>query len=570
MFNFRPMNNLKDFIERKFGRKMTRLPAHAWSVYGLSFLLHKENSFEVLKELSTNYDFHFDFLIDLTAIDWLDKYPDHRFELIYQLFSLKYGHRLSLKVWLPNTEELEIDSVSEIWKSALCLESEVWDMYGIKFKNHPDLRRILLYDEFEGHPLRKDYPLNKKQPRHTNVTSSLQSRELDDALHTQTMILNLGPSHPATHGTIRLQLELDSEIVQRCEVELGYLHRGFEKQCENVKYAQIVPYTDRLNYVSPIINNVGYCLAVEKLLNIEVPIRCQHIRVIMSELSRISDHLTCLGASAMELGAFTVMLYLMQAREYIYDLLEKVTGARVTCSYSVIGGVQADLPDGFKNDVTECFKKVKKLVADSNNLLLRNRIFIDRMEDIGIISKAEALTYGLTGPMLRACGVNYDVRKQFPYSSYEKYDFEIPLGEKGDNLDRFLIRLNEIEQSMKIVEQGFDRLRPGAITVADNKIVMLPKAEVYNSIEGLISQFGLVVGGIKPPAGEVYFPVEGGNGELGFYIVSDGTAQPYKIHVRPPCFVNIGIFGRLVEGHSVADVVAMFGMLNMIGGECDR
>ncbi len=563
------MNNLRDFIEKKFGTKVIADESSPIFMYSLAYYVAYENIYLILKELKNNFDFSFDFLIDITAIDWSERFDDYRFEVVYQLFSSKYSSRLKIKVRLP-LEEMEIDSMSDIWHSAICLEREVWDMYGIKFKNHPDLRRILLYEEFEGHPLRKDYPLKKRQPRTRDVTSTMQPRDLDDSLHSRTMILNIGPSHPATHGTVRLQLELDSETVQRCDVEVGYLHRGFEKQCENVTYAQVVPYTDRLNYASSIINNVGYCLAVEKLLNIEVPERAAHLRVIMSELSRIADHLTCLGTAAMELGAATVMQYCIQAREYIYELLEMVTGARVTCTYSVIGGVNADLPERFREQVEARFVKINKLIKDSNALLLRNRIFVDRMENVGVISKEEAISYGLTGPMLRACGVDYDVRKVFPYSLYDRYDFEIPVGKKGDNLDRLLVRINEIKQSMKIVMQGLSMARPGTIAVNNNRITMLAKNEVYNSIEGMISQFNLIVNGICPPAGEVYFPVEGGNGELGFFIVSDGTKNPYKLHVRSPSFVNIGIFARLAEGHSIADIATLFGMVNLIAGECDR
>lgn len=406
--------------------------------------------------------------------------------------------------------------------------------------------------------------------KEVDVRNDWQARELDDSLHSKTMILNMGPAHPATHGTIRLILEIDGERVERCDVDLGYLHRGFEKQCENVNYNQVIPYTDRLNYVSPIINNVGWVIAIENMFGVEVPIRAQYIRVIMSELSRMCDHITCVGAAAMELGAFTVMLYLMQAREELYDLIEKVTGARLTISYTRVGGLRDDLPANFKEDVFSAFEKINKHLSDADRLVSRNRIFQDRMAGVGIISKEEAISYGLTGPIGRASGVNYDVRKAFPYSSYDHFDFEVPTGTKGDNLDRFLVRFNEIYESMKIVEQALRKLPDGPINIDDPHIILPPKDEVYNSIEGMINQFEVVFGGIKPPAGDIYFPVEGGNGELGFYVVSDGSGTPYRVRVRPPCFVSMGIFGPLVEGHTIADIVPLFGMINMIGGECDR
>lgn len=404
----------------------------------------------------------------------------------------------------------------------------------------------------------------------SEVSNSWESTILEDSLHSRTMILNMGPSHPATHGTVRLILELDGERVEKCDVDVGYLHRGFEKECESGSYSNVIPYTDRLNYVSPIINNVGYCIAVEMLFGIEVPLRCQYIRVLLSEISRICDHLTCLGACAMELGAFTPMLYMMQARELLYELIEYVTGARLTVSYVRVGGLRYDLPDDFAQKVRERFLKIENLLSRCDKLLTKNRIFVDRMCNVGVISKEEAINYGLTGPLLRATGVLYDVRKMFPYSSYDMFDFEVPIGTKGDNYDRFLVRFDEIFQSMRIVDQALKRMPHGAICVDDPRIIMPAKDEVYSSIEGMIGQFELVFRGMEPPVGEVYFPCEGGNGELGFYVVSDGSSKPYRVRVRAPSFVAMGILGRLIEGHNFADIVPLFGMMNMIGGECDR
>jgi NADH-quinone oxidoreductase subunit D len=402
------------------------------------------------------------------------------------------------------------------------------------------------------------------------VRNDWEPREVGDSLHSKTMIINMGPSHPAMHGTIRLIVELDGERIERCDVDPGYLHRGFEKQCENCDYLQVIPYTDRLNYVSPLINNVGYCLAVEKLFGVRVPERTEHIRVILSEMSRITDHLTCLGAAAMELGAFTVMLYMMEAREFLYELIEEVTGARLTISFVRPGGLKNDLPEHFREKTFERLPRIRELLDKCDRLLTRNRIFYDRLANIGVVSREEAVNYGLTGPLLRASGVSYDVRKAFPYSGYENFDFEVPLGSKGDNYDRFLVRFNEMLQSLKIIEQAVRRLPTGPINLDDPHMIMPPKDEVYSSIEGMITQFELVFGGIKPPAGDVYLPVEGGNGEVGFYVVSDGTGRPYRVRVRPPSFIHMGIFGPLIEGHMIADLVASFGMMNMIGGECDR
>jgi len=402
------------------------------------------------------------------------------------------------------------------------------------------------------------------------ITTHLRSHKLNDDLHAETMVLNLGPAHPATHGTSRLVVELDGERIVDVDVEVGYLHRGFEKMCETVDYNQVMPYTDRLNYVSPIINNVGWCLTVEKLLGIEVPKRCQYIRVVLSEMSRISDHLTCCGASAMELGAFTVMLYFMQAREYLWELIEEVTGARLTISYARVGGLRADLSRGFADKLKTAFVGVRKHVANGDRLLSRNRIFIDRMCDVAVITKDEAIDLSLSGPVGRASGLNYDVRKMFPYSSYEDFDFEVPLGTKGDNYDRFQVRLLELEQSIRICEQAMKNLPEGPIGVDDPKIMLAPKDQVYNSIDGMINHFEVVIKGVQPPKGDVYLPVEGGNGELGYYTISDGSGKPYRVHVRAPSFIHMGSMKKMLLGYSIADVVPTFGMINMIGGECDR
>ena len=402
------------------------------------------------------------------------------------------------------------------------------------------------------------------------VTTSFRSREIGDDLHSETMILNLGPAHPATHGTVRIVVELSGEKIIDADVEIGYLHRGFEKMCETVDYNQVMPYTDRLNYVSPLINNVGWCLTVEKLLGIEVPKRAQYIRVIMSEMSRMCDHLTCLGASAMELGAFTVMLYMIQARESLWQLIEEVTGARLTISYCRVGGLKLDLPFGFKEKLLAVIESAKVHLDNSDRLLTRNRIFIDRMCDIGVVTAEEAIDYSLSGPLLRASGVNYDVRKAFPYSSYEEFEFDVPTGTKGDNYDRFLVRFEEIKQSIRILDQALKNLPDGPISVDDPHIVLEPKDSVYNSINGMINHFEMVIYGVKPPKGDVYVPVEGGNGELGFYTISDGTGRPYKLHVRGPSMIHMGIVRKLLIGANIADVVPTFGMVNMIGGECDK
>jgi len=384
------------------------------------------------------------------------------------------------------------------------------------------------------------------------------------------MELQMGPSHPATHGTIKFNLKLDGETVINCDVEVGYLHRGFEKMCENGTWTQAIPYTDRLNYVSPLINNVGFILAVERLCGVEVPPRCQVIRVIMSEVSRICDHLTCLGMASQELGAQTVAFFMIEGRELLWDIIEAVTGARVTISYTRIGGVTHDLTPDTPNRIRSALTHLRALLDDCDKLLTRNRIFYDRMVGIGAMSAADAIDHGLTGPLLRASGVPYDVRKAQPYSGYERFDFEVPVGAQGDNYDRFLVRMNEMEQSMRIIEQALRELPDGPVSIADPRFVLPEKHEVYNSIEGLMHHFKLIMEGAKVPPGEVYQAVEGGNGELGFYVVSDGSGRPYRCRVRAPCFFGMAALGEMMRGIMVADIVPTFGMINMIGGECDR
>jgi NADH-quinone oxidoreductase subunit D len=453
------------------------------------------------------------------------------------------------------------------------------------------------------------------------MTLEVTNTESSADLETRDMLLNIGPAHPAMHGIIRILAKLDGERIRDAEVEIGYLHRGFEKMSETVDYNGVIPYTDRLNYVSPLINNMGYCMAVEKLLGISVPERCHYIRVIVSEISRIADHLTCVGASAMELGAFTVFLYMIKAREYLWELIERVTGARMTVSYCRVGGVKGDLPDDFAEPCRKAFQETRKVLAEVDGLLTRNRIFADRMNGTGVISAEDAISYGITGPFLRATGADYDVRKDCPYAVYDRLPFDVPVGTRGDNMDRYLVRMEEMEQSMRIVEralqemprgpaqvnpatgrpipaaemvdlakvgnivaiaddsavtcptlEGSGRVAHESIATGDKRVFLPSKEDTYGNIEGLMQQFKLVMfgHGVRPPKGEVYFPVEGANGELGFYVVSDGTGSPYRVRVRPPCFAIMSALTKILTRDMIADMIPTFGSVNMIGGELDR
>ena len=384
------------------------------------------------------------------------------------------------------------------------------------------------------------------------------------------MELQMGPSHPASHGTIKFNLKLDGEKIVDCDVEVGYLHRGFEKMCEQGTWTQCFPYTDRLNYASPCINNVGFALAVERLLGIDTTERCKYVRMIMSEVARIADHLTCLGMASSEVGATTVAFYMLEAREFLYDLIEAVTGARLTVTWCRVGGMTHDLPADFNDRMKASFARLDQVLSDCDKLLSRNRVFIDRMAGVGKLPKEEAISYGLTGPLLRATGVSYDVRKAHPYLVYDRMEFEVPVGDRGDNYDRFNVRFQEMYQSKRIIEQAIAALPEGPVTITDPKVVLPEKEKVYNSIEGLMNHFKLIMEGIHVPAGEVYQAVEGGNGELGFYIVSDGSGRPYRVRVRPPCFLGMGALNKMLIGRMIPDIITTFGMINMIGGECDR
>ncbi|BBB32780.1 NADH-quinone oxidoreductase subunit D [Thermotomaculum hydrothermale] len=393
-------------------------------------------------------------------------------------------------------------------------------------------------------------------------------KELD--IKTDRMIVNMGPSHPITHGTLHIILELEGETIVGSETRIGYLHRGVEKLGENRTYQKFIPFTDRMNYTSSINNNVGYTLAVEKLLGIQSPPRAQVIEVIACELGRIADHIVCVGINAVDIGAFSAFLYLFKYREFIYDIFERMTGGRLTTSYTRIGGVKRDLDDVTIDKIRQFIKEFPKAVDELEALLTKNRIWYDRTRGIGEFSAEDAISYGYTGPCLRACGVEWDLRKVQPYLGYENYEFEVPVGTRGDVYDRYLVRVEEMRQSVKILEQAIENLPEGPIIVDDPRIVLPPKEEVYNTIEGLICHMKLIMEGVKPPAGEIYSATEAANGELGFYIVSDGEARPYRIRVRPPCFPIFSSFDEQVKGHMIADAVAILGSLNIIAGELDR
>ncbi len=384
------------------------------------------------------------------------------------------------------------------------------------------------------------------------------------------MTINMGPQHPATHGVLRIELELDGEIVVRATPFIGYLHRGVEKLAEVKTYHQALTLTDRLDYTAALSNNLAYCVAVEKLLNLDVPKRGQYLRVILAELTRISAHLLWLGTHAMDVGAMTVFFYTFREREFLTDIIELMTGSRLTPSFIRIGGLAKDTPDGFLDMVRSFVKDFPRRVNEYETLLTDNIIWRRRTKNVGAISKEDAISYGVTGPVLRASGVNYDVRRALPYSSYEDFDFDIPLGEAGDVFDRYDVRLREMRQSNRILAQAVDRLPNGPINADAPQYVAPPKEDVQHDMAALIRHFKLMEESFTPPAGEAYGSIEGPKGELGFYLVSDGSNKPLRFRIRPPSFLNLGALPKMVEGQMIADVIAAIGSVDIVLGEIDR
>ena len=516
-------------------------------------------------------------LLDITIIDYL-KFPDitpSRFAVVYILRDASFKNQISIKTYIDDNT-LEVDSLCYLYSAANWAEREAYDQYGIRFKGHPNLKRVLNHHQFVGHPLRKDYEITKGQIcTHTEDLMDEMNPLLKQKGYTpedidDLMLLNVGPSHPASHGTIRNFVAMEGETITACVTEIGYLHRGFEKACENHTYSQVIPYTDRLNYCSAILNNIGYSKAVEEMLNIDITPRAKMIRVIIGELSRIIDHLVCNAANMVDLGGLTNFWYLFAPRDMAYELLSKLTGARLTNTYTRIGGLEFDLYDGFSEDLAAVLKEVETAIDDALSLIAHNKIFLDRTQDVGVIKPDFAISNGITGPNLRAAGVAHDLRKDKPYYGYENFDFDMVIGSHGDVYDRMMCRFEEMRQSIRIIRQGMKNLPDGAINVNAPGILLPSKKDVYGNIEGLMNQFKLTFEGIKVPKGEYYSFTEAGNGELGFFIVSDGNGRPYKVKCRPPSYYSLAAYSKIVEGGMLADAVVTMASMNFIAGEFDR
>jgi NADH dehydrogenase I D subunit len=532
-------------------------------------------------------------LIDVTAIDRL-KLPisgdDARFQTVYQLRS--YARKQHLMILSPtqsengDPEKPTISTLSSVFEGAIWPEREAYDLFGVNFAGHPDLRRILMPSHWPYHPLRKNIPVGGEEvpftltwddPEFETLGQQILPAEsvapaLPPGMDRRNLILNMGPHHPSTHGVLRLVVELDGEEVVSVDPDIGYLHSGFEKSGESKRYKDFVYYSDRMDYLSPMLNNFGYVLPVEKLLGIDIPERAQVIRVIMAELQRIASHLFWLGTHAMDVSGtgMALMMYVTRERERILDLFEMVCGARLTVSYIRIGGVWKDLPPSFISTLRDLVAILPRYFDDYENLIAGSPLWQERLEGIGILTRAEAINMGLTGPMLRGSGVDWDLRRDMPYGGYENYDFKVPVEQAGDCYARFHVRMEEMRQSVRIIEQALKNLPDGLYRIDDRKISLPPRAELDVSMEALIHHFKLMTEGMRVDPGMVYHGIESSKGELGYFIVSDGSAIPYRLHVRGPSFNNLYAISKMCKGQTISDVVTNIGSTDIVLGEVDR
>ena len=544
----------------------------------------------VCRFLRDEPDLSYDLCLFVSAMDRLDMGLSPRFVAVYQLYSLKHRRRLRLQAPLSG-DPPTIDSVTSVWPAADWHERETYDLFGIRFRGHPELRRILLPHDWVGHPLRKDYPL-AGEPVQFSVNEGDPAlaglgQQVLDAPPTEsdvppwfsgrgdTMILNMGPQHPATHGVLRVVVELDGERIVNAAPDIGHLHSGFEKTAEHRTYQQFATYPSRMDYVSGMSNDLSYVLAVEKLLEAQVPPRANVIRVILLELQRLAAHLIWIGTQTLDLAGtiHALLQYAFREREMILDIFEMVCGARVTTSYFTVGGLRWDVPPAFAPRVREFVDLFEKRLSEYEVMLTDNPVYRSRLEGIAVISAEQAIGLGCTGPVLRGCGIAYDVRKYAPYCGYEEYDFEVPTQPEGDAAARYRVRIAEMRQSVRLIRQGLDKLAqigPGPFKDANRKISLPPREELDTSMEALIHHFKLVTEGLQPPVGEVYSSVENPKGELGFYLVSDGGPRPYRCKIRGPSFSNISAIRVMAPGSMFSDMVSMIGSIDITLGEVDR
>ena len=537
----------------------------------------------------------FDMLTDICSVDYPE--DEERFEVVYLFKSLGRNHRLRLKVRVTE-DDPTVPTLTPVWKGANFLEREVYDLMGIRFAGHPNLRRILMPEDYEeGHPLRKDFPVEGKGWRATFpflprldeppqvltegeipveqqrpfLLEAEEAGEHAKPVRRETeLLLNMGPQHPATHGVLRIVLELEGERIIKATPDVGYLHRGVEKLCEALTYQQIIPHTDRLDYICSMLNNYAFVRVVEKILQITIPPRAAYIRTLVAEMQRIVGHLFWLGTQALDIGAMTVFFWTFREREALLDLFEKLCGARLTLNYYRIGGVDSDFTPDLVQRLHAFLDTFPAHLQEYDELLRTNRIWLARTRNVAVLSAEDAINFGCTGPVLRGSGVAYDVRKAEPYDAYDKVEWEVPIGKNGDTYDRYWVRMEEMKQSARIIRQCLEHLPEGPIIADVPQVIPPPKKDVMRDMQSHIHHFIIFTLGFKTPKGETYCASEGAKGELGFFLVSDGGSRPYRLKIRSPSFVHLGAFDHMARGYLIADVVTIFGTYDVVMGEVDR
>ncbi len=538
-------------------------------------------------------DLKYETLIDVTSVD-RSRLPldgEARFQTVYQFRSYSRNQHLTVIADCgtdpgDNGEIPHIDSLTGVYRGAEWPEREVYDLMGIRFDGHPDLRRILMPKNWPNHPLQKQAPLGGEEvpftftwddPEFETLGSQILPAEstvpdLPPGMSRQNMVINMGPHHPSTHGVLRLVVEMDGERIVSIDPDLGFLHSGFEKTGENKRYKDFVYYTDRMDYLSAMSNNLGYCLTIEHMLGLEIPERAQVIRVIMAEMQRIASHLFWLATHVLDVSGtgMSLLMYATRERERILDLFEMACGARLTVSYIRIGGVWQDLPDAFVSELKDFLRVLPQKISEYEAMVTEAPLWQERLTGIGFISGDDALSMGLTGPMLRGSGIDWDLRRDRPYSGYEAYKFEVPTSDSGDCYGRFKIRLEEMRQSVRILEQAVDNLPSGLYKSNNRKVALPPRAELDVSMEALIHHFKLMTEGFHVAPGYFYHGIENSKGELGFFVYSDGSAKPYRLHVHGPSFNNLYAIDHISRGEMLSDVVTNIGSIDIVLGEVDR
>jgi len=549
-----------------------------------------EKLVELAEFVRTDAKLHYEGLTDVSSID-RSELPlaegDAQFQTIYQLRSYTRKQHLTVVCPLENDGDLpSAPSLGGVYQGALWPEREVYDLMGINFTGHPDLRRILMPAHWPNHPLRKAMPVGGEEVPFTLTWNDAEFATLGTqilpaesiaptvppGMNRKNMIINMGPHHPSTHGVLRLVVELDGETVVNVDPDLGYLHSGFEKTGENKRYKDFVYYTDRMDYLSGMNNNFGYVLAVEKMLGLVIPQRAQVIRVIMGELQRIASHLFWLSTHALDVSGtgMSLLMYATRERERILDLFEMACGARLTVSYIRVGGVWKDLPPAFLTHLADFLRLMPSMIDDYEKMLTDGPLWEMRLRGIGKLTRDQVINMGLTGPMLRGSGVDWDLRRDMPYGGYENYDFKVPVASEGDCFARYVVRMEEMRQSLRIIAQGVQNLPDGPYKADDRKVSLPPRAELDVSMEAVIHHFKLMTEGFLVPPGMIYHAIEASKGELGFFIVSDGSARPYRLHVRGPSFNNLYAISKMSRGAMLSDIVTNIGSIDIVLGEVDR